>query len=199
MLLCITQSAPGLMKMKRYNLKPETRKFNWGEMSVIALGDSGRGRHEELVPFHAPEDANYVELAQTKAGKPKIVQSQNSTGWLAVVSGSGCYTRGTYGTVYCLKGADVKVIAKGSGAYGDAGRIGGWNDFLVEVPEETFLKVRPAGGDGKIDRYWLYFDVEKVFTVSKPEMAMFCEQMGLECPPELFDELQDLASMSPAA
>ena len=172
MLLCIAQSASGPKKMKKYNLKPQTRKFNWGEMNVIALGESGRGRHEEFVLFHAPEDASYVELAQTKAGRPKIVQSQSSAGWLAVVSGAGCYTRGTYGSIYCLKGADVKVIAKGSGAYGDAGRIGGWNDFLVEIPEGTFLKVRPAGGDFKIARYWLYFGEEKVCRVEKSEMAV---------------------------
>lgn len=105
--------------MKRY-FTPEKRKFEWGEMLVVVLGERGRGRQEAYIPFHAPIDCNLVELGTTRSGSIKIVPSQSSDGWLAVVSGSGTYTRGTYGTVYVPPQMTdkIKVIASGYGAYG---------------------------------------------------------------------------------
>lgn len=185
--------------MKRYNINPARRTFSWGEMDVIVLGEYGRGRIETLIPYHAPEDAEFLELGTTKSGKPKVITGTAGDGkWLAVVSGDGPYTRNTYGTVYCLPGDKdrIQVVAYGCGAFGAAGRIGDWNEFLVVVPDGTFLKVRPAGGSHKMERYWLYFGQDKVYRVEKNEMDLFCEQMDLSRPPEKFDELVDLITLA---
>lgn len=181
--------------MKKYNINPTEKEFPWGKMLVISLGERGRGRFEALVPFHAPENAEYLDIGQTKSGKPKIIKGHGPDDkWLTVLSGGGIYTRGTYGTVYCLpQDKDrIQVVASGYGAYGMAGRIGLWNEFLAIVPDNTFIKIRPAGGSHKIERYWLFFSVDKVYRVEKNEMDLFCEQMDLERPPEEFDNLVDL-------
>lgn len=172
--------------MKRYNISPVKRTFDWGEMTVVALGERGRGRFENVIPFHADEQTELLEIGLTKTNKPKIVQSADGNGWLAVVSGDGCYTRGTYGTVYCLKGDEkkIKVISYGCGAYGDAGRIGDWNEFLITVNYPIFLRVRPSGGSHKIARYWLYFGDDKVYKIQLEELPIFCEQFGLDIPEE---------------
>jgi len=188
--------------MKKYNVNPVEREFSWRKMLVVSLGERGRGRLEALVPFHAPKDAKYLDLGQTKSGKPKIIKGNGPDGkWLAVVSGVGTYTRDTYGTVYCLpqdKGR-IQVVAFGRGAYGAAGRIGSWNEFLVVIPDDTFLKIRPAGGSNKIERYWLFFGTDKVYRVEKNEMDMFCdmfcEKIDLERPPEAFEDLIDLSQL----
>ena len=182
--------------MKKYNLYPVKKKFQWGEMEVIELGERGRGRRYALIPYHAG-NSEYVEIGTTRSGKPKIVPSENPKNWLAHISSEGTYTRGTYGSVYCLpKDRDkIKIVEWGMGAYGDAGRLGEWYDFLLIIPENTFLKVRPSGGSHKRPRYWLYFGENEVYRVEKEEMDLFCEQMELERPPEKFNELVDLASL----
>jgi len=182
--------------MKRY-FTPEKRKFEWGEMLVVVLGERGRGRQEAYIPFHAPIDCNLVELGTTRSGSIKIVPSQSSDGWLAVVSGSGTYTRGTYGTVYVPPQMTdkIKVIASGYGAYGDAGRIGMWYDFLITAEDGTLLKVRPAGGPSKRARYWLYFGEDKVYKISIAEMPMFCDVKDILPPPEDLDSLVDLKDL----
>ncbi|RLB10739.1 MAG: hypothetical protein DRG39_05650 [Deltaproteobacteria bacterium] len=188
--------------MKRYNITPVKRDFSWGEMHILALGERGRGRHEAIIPYHADPAAPLLKVAQTKTGRPKIVADNESEGWsegwLAVVSGAGYYTRGTYGTVYCcpVDKERIEVIASGHGAYGDAGRIGLWNVFLVTLPDHTFLKVRPAGGAHKIERYWLFFDTKEVHRIEKSEMDLFCEMKELDRPPEKFSDLVDLADLA---
>ena len=87
------------------------------------------------------------------------------------------------------------MVAIGVGAYGAAGRIGTWNEFLIVIPDNTFLKIRPAGGSHKIERYWLYFGEDKVYRVEKNEIDLFCDNMGLEKPAEEFDRLIDLVTL----
>ena len=170
--------------MKKYNINPEEREFSWGEMDVVVLGERGRGRFESLIPFQAKEEAEFLAVGKTKTDKPKIIESVETDGWLAVVSGSGSYTRGTYGTVHAsyLQEDKVEVISSGQGAFGMAGRIGEYNEFLLKVKEDTFLYVRPAGGRNKSDRYWLYFGEQKVFEIKENELEIFCEQNNVDVP-----------------
>jgi hypothetical protein len=184
--------------VKLNNINPVVREMSFGELAVIALGERGRGRFEAVVPCGVKKDDKFGSIAKTKSGNPKIIHfSAPEHGWIAVVSGSGTYTRGTYGTVYCQKEdvEKVQVLALGNGAYGDAGRIGSWNEFLITITENTFLRIRPAGGQGKIDRHNLFFSAEKVFRIPDSELQIFCEQMGLDIPVINLDELVDLASL----
>jgi hypothetical protein len=86
--------------MKKYNLYPTKKEFKWGTMDVLALGEKGRGRHQSLVPWHVPEGSEYVGIGTTRTNRPKIVKSDDPTGWLAYISSAGVYTRGTYGRIY---------------------------------------------------------------------------------------------------
>lgn len=184
--------------MKLYNINPEKMKFDWGEMDVVALGERGRGRHQELIPFHAVFDpaAEDYEIAPTQSGKPKIIRRGpgmgTSPGWIARLSGEGCYTRGTYGTVYAVGAAGgndrcrVAVKAVGRGAYGDAGRVGSWNEFLVVIkpPYPVRFYVRPSGGEHKIPRYWLVFtgDAKSPVKIRGEERETFSEATGITFP-----------------
>lgn len=177
--------------MKLYNVHPEKRQFNWGEMDVITLGERGRGRKEVYIPFHVisfDEKGSNYEIGQTKNGMPKIIASnENTEGYIAVLSGKGCYTRGTYGTVYIFHEdkEKIKVLAYGYGAYGAAGRIGNWGEFLVVIipPYPIRIRVRPAGGAHKISRYWLIFQRDGICRVKDEEAEIFTETTGIYLPP----------------
>lgn len=67
------------------------------------------------------------------------------------------------------------MLAKGYGAWGAAGRIGSYDEFLCIIKDGTWVRVRPAGGSHKIPRYWLYFASDKVYRIGDEELDLFLE------------------------
>lgn len=154
-----------VVKMKLWNIEPLKIKLSFKEIDAVVLGEEGRGRKRALVPMTKIEN--------------------NDAEWVARLSAEGTYTRGTYGTVYVLTDdrKKIKIIDFGLGAYGDAGRIGSWGDFLVAI-EETPVRflMRPSGGPAKRERYWIVFDKDKVYTVKQGEIDVFKETIGIDIP-----------------
>ena len=92
-------------------------------------------------------------------------------GWVARISTEGAYIRGAVGTVSAPPevAKKVHVVAKGEGAFGDAGRTGNWDDILVATElEEFILRVKPSRGDA----YLLLFKEGKVtrFTYEEADL-----------------------------
>lgn len=153
--------------MKTYNWSgslseglPLTQDEKLGK--VVFLGESGRGRRYEKVGFsrrNPPEvTANRVmeaELQQitipVRDGKPKIkfwvlAKSSEVTEKVIVRANTeGTYTRHTSGRWQAIAGEPERVI-EGWGAYGDAGRIGGWTDGLVIMKPGDVIKIILSGG-----------------------------------------------------
>jgi len=177
--------------MKQYNLIPERRQMSFGELTVIALGERGRGRYENLIPFEDGITENdFVIPALTKTGKIKIVKGGDEKGWIARISCQGRYTRGTTGQAYVHKkdNEKVTVLASGHGAEGDAGRIGWWADYLLQVEENTLIRVKRHGGS-KTPAYYLYFGEKDVFKISEEEIEIFLEDKEYEFSKENISEL----------
>jgi len=174
--------------MKLYGIEPHEEEFQWGKMKVVVLGEKGRGRKYVYVPFQADTvEGDDFQIGSTQSGAPKIIKGKSSSeGWIAKLSAQGTYTRGTYGSVYIVNEDihKVKVIASGFGAYGDAGRVGEWNEFLVEINPVFPVRfwVRPSGGEYKIPRYWLVFVKDEVIKVRSEEKTLFIEQTGIHLP-----------------
>jgi hypothetical protein len=177
--------------MKQYNLKPEKRQMSFGELTVIVLGERGRGRYENLIPFQEGITENdFVIPAPTKTGKIKLVKGGDEKGWIARVSCEGTYTRGTTGQAYVHKkdAEKVTVLASGNGAEGDAGNIGWWADYLLQVEDNTLLRVKPHGGS-KTPAFYLYFGEKEVFEISGEEIEIFLEDKEYEFNKENINEL----------
>jgi hypothetical protein len=172
--------------MKLYNIHPIKKSFPWGDMYVIVLGEEGRARKQSLIPFSADPinlDGDDFEIGLTMKGYPKIIRGESSDGYIALLSGEGVYTRGTYGTVYIHPEDKEKIflISYGKGAFGIAGRIGEWYEFLILIKPEYPVRfyVRPAGGEYKIERYFKIFFEEKVIDLKKEEKEIFEEETGI--------------------
>lgn len=189
--------------MKQFNLSIEKRKMSFGELSIIALGERGRGRYESIIPIQGNiEKTDFVQISQTKTGKPKIVKStdtRDTSGWLARISTCGTYTKNTYGWVSVHKSCigNVKTIATGNGAEGLAGRTGYWADYLLEIKDGTLLKVKRHGGY-KMPAYFLYFSDKTVIKINIEEIEIFLEfldnlEYSYECgaeQAEFFEEIK---------
>jgi len=173
--------------MKLYGINPQEQEFPWGKMKVVTLGEKGRGRKYVYVPFQADTvEGDNFQIGSTQSGAPKIIRGEKSEGYIAKLSGEGTYTRGTYGSVYIVNEDidKIKILASGFGAYGDAGRVGEWNEFLVEIKPEFPVRfwIRPSGGEYKIPRYWLIFLEKEVIKVQKEEKILFMEKTGISLP-----------------
>ena len=166
--------------MKAFNLSAKNIEVAGNKVPVIQLGESGRGRL--LVSIPCPEglqDGDTVQAlpAQVKANglktKPSIKGSNDpENGWVARISTDGSYIRGACGNVSYdptqpSVGAPI-LIAKGYGAFGDAGRTGNWDDLLVQVSDGTVLRVKPT----RADAYYLWFQESKVSTLTLDELEL---------------------------
>ena len=174
--------------MKAFNLTTEIIEVAGNKLSVIQLGEKGRGRL--LVSIPCPEglqDGDTVQALppQTKANglktKPSIKRSNDpENGWVARISTNGSYIRGACGNIsYDPTQPNVSapiVIAKGYGAFGDAGRTGTWDDVVVQVPDGTVLRVKPT----RADAYYLWFQESKVSTLTLDELELLELEVNFE-------------------
>jgi hypothetical protein len=161
------------------------------DMSVpaIVLGERGRGRVLAPIvvdPGVLDKDgfiSGAVRIGETRSGKPKIVRGDEPpTAWVDRINTLTSYVRGAYGWVGRLPGSGVSVIARGLGAFGDAGRVGTWGDYLLIVPTQTWLRVKPSRGQA----YFLWYpDLagNGEVRVAEDSIDAFAEGMDVPAPP----------------
>ena len=132
-------------KMKHYNIKPTIVEMPFGPLSCIQLGEEGRGRTQVNIP--CPEKFDGLEVGKTKTGGVRLnACGAGRPGWIIRLNSEGNYIRGGQGFVALLDG-EAEVLARGTGAFGAAGRVGGWDDLLVVVPTAATFRLKPTRGD----------------------------------------------------
>ena len=157
---------------KAHNLATGEFQMSFGTLRAIALGEKGRGRMLTYVPVEGDfPDGAPVALATTRTGKPKIIAGQpgDATGWLARVSTEGPYVRGAYGHVRALNPALVHVVAYGYGAFGDAGRVGQWCDYLLKLQPGAIIRVKPTRGQA----YFLHATTDRIVRLDQEEALVY--------------------------
>lgn len=121
-------------------IQPETVKYDFGEINQVRLGEVGRGRKPLCITVGNGIGKDSWEglkedltIGTTKSGKPKMLKGND--GLFLILSSKGGYTRRGCGYVLVNKEHqnNVKVIARGNGADGDAGRIGSWSVVLIKI------------------------------------------------------------------
>lgn len=139
----------------------------------LFLGEEGRGRRYEWVRLDnrfPPEvvgdrvlecEPRKVTLPP-KDGKPEKVfyvlekAKKVSSSVLVRINTEGTYTRDTHGRMSVVEGTPETLVS-GSGAYGDAGRIGVWVDSLVVMKPGDAVKVILSGGS-KFEPYAIWME-----------------------------------------
>jgi len=152
--------------MKAYNICPQEVSVADFKFPALPLGEKGRGRI--LVNVACPATFTHLEVGTTKQGKPRLNPSSNPKGWVVRISTKGAYIRGAFGNVSTAPEAvdKIQVVARGQGAFGDAGRTGTWDDILLSTDlEEFILRVKVSRGDAHL----LLFKEGKVTKVTYEE------------------------------
>ncbi len=124
---------------------------------IIFLGEDGRGRRYEKVGFLRKDPAEIIDGKVFDAHPVKITinrgekneksfyvlakpQSGNDQRILVRVDTCTGYVRGGAGGYKALKG-NPETVVHAYGAYGDAGRIGSWDDDLVVMSPGDVINV----------------------------------------------------------
>jgi hypothetical protein len=120
----------------------------------IRLGRSGRGRTEVIIPIDPgidrgsigdPRRADAGDLPRASAavtadgGVRLIPEAAPSDRVLLVLTGDPGYYRGADYSYDLPTGS--RVLARGRGAYGDAGRLGGWDEILAVAPASGEIRL----------------------------------------------------------
>lgn len=134
------------------DLKKREIEKEWGTLYQFEIGEIGRGRKMIYLPC-APEMEDITEglhkelsIGQTKAGKPRIIRKEEDHYYM-ILSSEGGYTRRGDGFIQGMEQDrdKIRVLARGNGADGDAGRIGTWDCVVLEILEDTMIRVRKSG------------------------------------------------------
>ncbi len=151
--------------------------------AVIYLGEEGRGRQYEKVGLDRRVPADIVDGKILEAmprkvslpasgGKPAktfyvLERPTTGGGWdcLVRVNTYTSYIRGGSGVWSIVAGAPETLIS-GFGAFGDAGRIGSWNDGIIKMRPGDVLKVRPSREVNGTSSFALWVDEAGVVKTS---------------------------------
>ncbi len=146
------------------NIEPMNVDLSFGTISAVVLGEHGRGRSRAVIPADV---APAYTIGRTRIGNIRLNGTDpdlDPVRFVARINCDGPYTRGTRGWAGVMpEHVDlVRILAIGNGAFGDAGRIGTWYDYLVTIePTDEHpvvpILVAPASSPGKVDRYVMVF------------------------------------------
>lgn len=181
--------------------KPKEMEF--GTFHQITVGENGRGRKE--IRLACPPDTTLVvgcnydyTIGQTKSGRPHINKVKDNRTFL-LISTQGRYTRRGCGWVGTWKQntGEYKVLAKGNGADGIAGRIGYWDVLLVELvgetPQNDWLRIRTSGGGYGTDPQWLNISTKGIFLFNNTDDAIsFADSIESDFPTLDSEDVTDL-------
>jgi len=157
--------------------------MSFGQLSGIAIGEHGRGRKEVFIP--CPEGVEIIEgmcenlsISTTQSGRCRIDRGNN--GFFAILSSEGGYTRRGNGTIESLASNPVKILDRGNGADGDAGRIGDWDAVIAEMPAGgTIIRVRRSGGNPSD---LIRFDGYSFQYIPNAEIEAFFDHLDVDLP-----------------
>lgn len=181
------------MLVSNTQVAAKVKVMPFGEISLIALGEEGRGRRELRLPCPTgtkiEKGCNALTIGQTKSGKPRINTATATDNEIyLLLSTEGGYTRRGNGWVGSWVGntATTELIDKGNGADGAAGRIGQWDVVLLRVvgqPQNDWYRIRTSGGGYGTDPQWLHLSPKGVFFFESTDDAReFADSIDVEFP-----------------
>ncbi len=156
-------------------------EMSFGMLKGFYLGEFGRGRQRVFIPSAADVVEGINEGLTVKlsmSGKPKIVEAYDPAIYIIACTGNG-YTRRGCGRIEIFEGEGAKILAEGNGADGDAGGIGSWGDYVLQVTNKDFcIKVHYSGGSHSNPHgvnWFLFQEGDSLKFVSLKELADYLD------------------------
>lgn len=188
------------MIISNIELTAKVKAMPFGEISLITLGEEGRGRRELRLPCPTGTKIDKglnaaLTIGQTKSGKPRINTATDNEIYL-LLSTEGGYTRRGNGWVgsWISNTATTELVDKGNGADGAAGRIGQWDVVLLKVvgqPQNEWYRIRTSGGGYGTDPQWLHLSPKGAFLFDRTSDAIeYADSIGIEFP-TLPEDIED--------
>lgn len=177
------------MLYSNISVMAEERVFDFGTIYQVCLGEKGRNR--QLLALTCPPETEIkkginagLTIGLTKSGKPRLFSNEDKQLYM-LLSSQGGYTRRGNGSIQLLQsatGEDYKILARGRGADGDAGRIGHWDVVLLKAPSEGIVRVRTGGaGYGTPSDLFVIHD-NQVYHCHPDSLQDCCDQLDIELP-----------------
>lgn len=172
--------------------KAKSKQMDFGIINFIALGEYGRGRREMRIPCPAGTIVSKgmnenLTIGITKSGNPRINVAKDNQVYL-LLSSQGGYTRKGCGWIgaWSKNQAQYKLLSKGNGADGLAGRIGTWDVvllFILGTPQHDWLRIRTSGEGYGTEPELLYLNGQDVISFkSLADATMFADEAGINLP-----------------
>ena len=149
----------------------------------LTLGERGRGRWAVPIvlarrdPATDPERVRAIRIA-SKHDKDRTAlvlltaeHGRPDDLYLVGLTSRAVYTRGTWGRIEYLGGVGTaRLLARGSGAHGIAGRIGGWTEELWAAAAPAIWRSRPEGGHKTVAYYKILLHDGRVVRVDEEDL-----------------------------
>ncbi len=167
------------------------RDMSFGSIHGIALGERGRGRIETfmLVPPSMEELTTghhaSISVELTQARRPYLVEVGDDRLHMLLSSQRG-YTRKGCGVIMTPANQDNRILARGKGADGAAGRIGSWESVLTEAKEGDVFRVVWSGYRYGYPATFYVVKGGRVFTADQPDVENLYISLGITPNFELF-------------
>lgn len=168
-------------------LKVVEREMNFGKVTGVSIGESGRGRREVFLPTPNGVDGDLcglctnLTIGTSKSGRPRINRSSDKE-LFVILSSERNYTRRGDGCIKTPKAQENELVARGNGADGDAGRIGSWDAVILKAKDGDVFRVTWGGyGYGYPATFYVVSN-GKVYTADQPEVEDLYESLGIEMP-----------------
>lgn len=169
-------------------LRIQTREMKFGEITGVAIGESGRGRQEVFLPTPKDIEGEMVGLRSdlsigtSKSGRPRIKYSNGENEMYMILCTYKAYTRKGNGYVQVPTGQDVKLIARGNGADGRAGRIGQWDALVLGAQDGDVFRVVWSGYKYGYEATFYVVSDGDIYAAYQSELEDLYENLGLEIP-----------------
>lgn len=174
------------------NYKIVEKEMSFGKVKGISLGESGRGRREIFLPVPGSFDNDIANgimpdltIGKSKSGRPRIYFSEYENAEddiYLILSSERNYTRRGCGVIKVPAKQEIRLVAIGNGADGDAGRIGTWDVVVVNGKEGDVFRVIWGGhGYGYSPTFYVVHN-NSVYMAEQPDVEDLYEQLGLDMP-----------------
>jgi len=143
------------------------KEYNWGKkLQYIQIGEEGIGRKFSNIPAEAGIESiktgmnENISVGSARKGRPKIIQGDDKNLYL-LISTQGRYSRRANGRIIGVLADEtsdektdsveekMEILDMAYGAYGDAGRVGNWEEYLLKVKDLSApftIKIKPSRG-----------------------------------------------------